>query len=58
MKEKIYEIRLTESASLQIEQQQRLLMSKVFDLAHKSGLIGQGIEIILLNASGDEADGE
>jgi hypothetical protein len=50
MKEKIYEIRLTESTSIQIEQQQGLFMSKVFDLAHESGLIGHGIEITWMNA--------
>ena len=50
MKEKIYEVKLTESDSIQIEQQQGMFMSKVFDLAHESGLIGHGIEITWLNA--------
>ena len=50
MKEKIYEVKLTESDSIHIEQQQRLFMSKVLDLARESGLIGHGIEITWLNA--------
>lgn len=53
MKERIYEVRLTESDSIQIEQQQGIFMSKVFDLAKESGLIGHGIEITWTNA--DEA---
>ena len=50
MKERIYEVRLTEPTSIQVEQQQRIFMSKVFDLAKESGLIGHGIEITLTNA--------
>ena len=50
MKERIYEVRLTESTSIQIEQQQSIFMSKVFDLAKESGLIGHGIEITWTNA--------
>lgn len=50
MKERIYEVKLTESTSIQIEQQQSIFMSKVFDLAKESGLIGYGIEITWTNA--------
>lgn len=58
MKEKIYEIKLTESTSIQIEQQQGIFMSKVFDLAKESGLIGHGIKITWLNVLDDDAGGE
>ena len=50
MKERIYEVQLTESTSIQIEQQQGIFMSKVFDLAKESGLVGHGIEITWMNA--------
>ena len=50
MNEQVYEVRLTESTSIQIEQQQGLFMSKVFDLAKESGLIGHGIDITWTNA--------
>jgi len=50
MKERIYDVRLTKSTSIQIEQQQGIFMSKVFDLAKESGLIGHGIEITWTNA--------
>ena len=50
MNEQIYEVKLAETDSIQIEQQQGLFMSKVFDLAHESELIGHGIEITWLNA--------
>ena len=50
MKEQIYEVKLAETDSIQIEQQQGIFMSKMFDLAQESGLIGHGIEITWLNA--------
>jgi hypothetical protein len=50
MKERIYEIRLTEQDSIPIEQTQTTFMSNVFELAKKSGLQGHGLEITWLNA--------
>lgn len=50
MKERIYEIKLTEQDSIPIEQTQTTFMSKVFELAKKSGLQGHGLEITWLNA--------
>lgn len=47
MKKKVYVIELAESTSIQIEQQQGMFMSSVFDLAHKSGLIGHGLDITM-----------
>lgn len=49
MQKRIYEVILTESSSIQIEQQQGEFMSKVFELAHDSGIIGHGIEITWIN---------
>lgn len=50
MKERIYEIRLTEQDSIPIEQTQTTFMSNVFELAKRSGLQGHGLEITWLNA--------
>ena len=46
--EKVYEIRLTSTASIQIEIQQTDFMNSVFDLAEKSGIVGTGIEITMV----------
>ena len=45
MKEQVYKIQLSETASAPIEYMQSEFMSGVFELAHKSGIIGHGLEI-------------
>lgn len=50
MKERIYEIRLTETTSDRIELQQSVFMSTVLEVAKASGMIGHGLEITWTNA--------
>lgn len=47
--DRVYEVRLTATESTQIEQAQTMFMSSVFDQSKKSGLVGHGLEITLLN---------
>ena len=48
MEEIVYEIKLTETSSMQIEQAQTKFMSAVFKLAKESGIVGHGLEITLV----------
>lgn len=48
MEEITYKIRLTKTSSIQIEEQQTDFMSKVFALAAESGIVGNGIDIVLV----------
>ena len=48
MKERVYEIKLTETRSMQIEQAQTTFMSAVFKKAEESGILGHGLEITLV----------
>jgi len=47
--DRVYEIRLTKTESMKIEQTQTVFMSSVFELARASGLLGHGLEITLMD---------
>ena len=47
--DRVYVVRLTKTESMQIEQMQTMFMSSVFSLAQKFGLIGNGLEITLID---------
>lgn len=55
MNKRIYEITLSESTSVQNEQQQTKFMGGAFDLANASNLLGHGLEIVWTNADGTQA---
>ena len=53
MKERTYEIKLTETSSMHIEQVQTTFMSAVFKLAEESGIVGHGLNIIWVVREGE-----
>lgn len=48
MKERVYEIKLTETSSIPDENAQTTFMSAVFEKAKESGILGHGLEITLV----------
>ena len=54
--DRVYHVRLDNTDSLHIEQEQTLFMSSVFELARASGLLGQGLEITLMDETTDTVD--
>ena len=52
--DRVYHVRLDNTDSLHIEQDQTIFMSSVFALAKASGLLGRGLEITLMDETTDE----